>query len=57
MKNLIPPVMESRTLREEAATSDIDQMLHEYVKPSFLKMSAETQQKAIDLLKKMAEEG
>jgi len=57
MKDLMTPVLEARSLTEDAPPSDIDKMLHDYVKPSFLKMSAETQQKAISILKQMGEEG
>ena len=56
MKDLIEPVMEARFLSEDTPQSDIDKMLHDYVKPSFLKMSPEKQKKAIDVLKQMAEE-
>ncbi len=57
MKDLIAPILEARTLTEEAPPSDIDKMLHEYVKPSFLRMNGEKQKKAIAMLKQMAEEG
>ena len=57
MDNLIPPAAEARPLSEAAGVgvSDIDQMLREYVKPSFLRMSPEKRQKAIEVLKQMAE--
>ncbi len=49
------PTAEARPLSENIAVSDIDQMLHDYVKPAFLKMSDEQKQKAIEMLAKMAE--
>lgn len=44
------PTAESRPLTETAGTNDIDKMLHDYVKPAFLKLSADDQQKAIDFI-------
>ncbi len=49
------PTAEARPLSENIAVSDIDQMLNDYVKPAFLKMSDENKQKAIELLKQMAD--
>jgi hypothetical protein len=56
MDNLIQPVAQARPLSETVGTSDLDQMLRDYVKPSFLRMSADKRQKAIEVLKQMAEE-
>ncbi len=50
------PTMEARPLSETVGTSDLDQMLNEYVKPAFLRLPAEKRQAAIDMLNKMAEE-
>jgi hypothetical protein len=57
MRDVRTPVLEARPLTEDAPESDIDKMLHDYVKPTFIRMSAEKRQKAIDVLKQMAEEG
>lgn len=50
------PTMESRPLSETVGTSDLDKMLHEYVKPAFLRLPADKRQAAIDMLNKMADE-
>lgn len=50
------PTMEARPLSETIGTSDIDKMLHEYVKPAFHRLPAEKRQAAIDMLNKMADE-
>lgn len=50
------PTAEARPLSENVATSDIDQMLNEYVRPSFLKMSDEKRKSAVEMLAKMAAE-
>lgn len=49
------PTMTARPLSESVGTSDIDQMLREYVTPAFLRIPAEKRQAAIDMLNKMAE--
>lgn len=48
-------VAESRPLSETIATTDIDKMLHDYVKPAFVKMSPDQQKQAIDMLNKMTQ--
>jgi len=57
MDALMKPVAAARLLSEGAPESDIDKMLHDYVKPAFLKMSSENQKKAIDMINQMAQEG
>ncbi len=50
------PTAEARSLSESVATNNIDEMLNQYVKPSFLKMSDEKRKAAIEMLNKMAAE-
>lgn len=48
------PTAESRSLTETIGTTDIDKMLHDYVKPAFIRLSADDQQKAIDYINQLA---
>lgn len=48
------PTMEARPLVETVGTSDLDQMLREYVKPAFLRLSSENRKKAVAMIEKMA---
>lgn len=51
------PTAQSRPLSETIGTTDIDKMLHDYVKPKFLKMTPDNRQKVLDYIDTLAEDG
>ncbi len=57
MNSLEQPIAEAKSLSEMNAGGDIDQMLNDYVKPAFLKMSPSQIQQTIDYIKKLTEDG
>lgn len=51
------PAAEARPLSENVGISDVEKLLHDYVKPRFLKLSAANQQKVMDYIDQISADG